>query len=197
MSGGLLSQDALARMAAVLLTRAQTRLVIRAGVDYVSGEFPHIGFRRRISIYLLSFCSKGGREGFFEVRYTSDDDPAGWYKAEFKLKPLYTRGSGSPELYLEPHPDLVTVQGQLALWELLFPPFVSDKEVVVGFKDQRRNYSTWPNSDPRLMLHYARLYGWLEKLPKSEGLSWVAETFLKRLGAFLAERAKDWERVIG
>src|SRR3970282_1678711 len=114
-----MGQDVRARMAAILLTRAQNRLVVRVGVDFVSGEFPHIGLRRRISIYLLTFCKTEGQEGFFEVRYLSDDDPTGWYQAKFQLKPLYTVGPLTLELCNDPHPDLTTVQAHLALWEMV------------------------------------------------------------------------------
>ena len=202
MSGNLMGQDVRARMAAILLTRAQNRLVVRVGVDFVSGEFPHIGLRRRISIYLLTFCKTEGQEGFFEVRYLSDDDPTGWYQAKFELKPLHTVGPLTPELYNDSHPDLTTVQNQLALWEMVFPPFVSAAEEVIGKKDQKGSFSDRPIMNPRTMMHLTRLYGWLEQLSKSGGSPdvWVAETFLKRLGPYLAASVKvwaDWNRQFG
>jgi len=201
-SGNLMGQDVRARMAAILLTRAQNRLVVRVGVDFVSGEFPHIGLRRRISIYLLTFCKTEGQEGFFEVRYVSDDDPAGWYQADFHLKPLYTIGPLTPELYNDPHPDLTTVQSLLALWEMVFPPFVSAAEEMIGVKDQKGSFSNRPIMSPRTMMHLTRLYGRLEQFSKLGGSPdvWVAETFLKRLGPYLAASVKvwaDWNRQFG
>ncbi|KRT67441.1 MAG: hypothetical protein XU08_C0003G0117 [candidate division WWE3 bacterium CSP1-7] len=204
MSGNLMGQDVRARMAAILLTRAQNRLVVRVGVDFVSGEFPHIGLRRRISIYLLTFCKTEGQEGFFEVRYLSDDDPTGWYQAKFELKPLYTIGPWGSELLAVPEQErsLIALQSQLALWEILFPPFVSAAEEMIGVKDQRGSFSNRPIMNPRTMIHFSRLYGRLEQLLKSGGSSdvWVAETFLKRLGPYLAASVKvwaDWNRQFG
>lgn len=185
LSGG----DALHRTAAILLTRAQSRLVVRAMTYFVSGEYPHIGLSRMVEIYLLSYCKvpRGGHGGFFEVLYQGEYDPTLWYK--LSPNPLGVRS-------LHPTDDLAVLQ-QLQSWWHMAPYWTDEAEVVACSRDPNRSFQELSPSNLHLMLHFTRLYGLILERGHHTPNAWETDDLLKRLGAFLKDRIQDWEKVIG
>lgn len=183
------------QIAAQLLKIAKGKLVIRGLSDYVSGEFPHIGWQRRISIYLLSFCKaqRGAHEGFFEVYYGSEDDPVRWYKpSRFRVESLHAS--------VEFLDDNVVNEQTAAVWERFSEwnsLWVASDEVVICNKDNKGNLSMLPPSCFRFMLHFTRLHGLLMEYGATTTSSWMVDDLIRRLGRFLKERTMEWERVIG
>jgi len=177
-------------IAARLAGIAKTRLVVRVLRHEVMDEFPHIGFRRWVDIFILGAGAPeemGGR-GFFEVHYFSNLDPDQWWRPfEFRF------------VHWEPMLDPERLDIRLEDWWKCIPLWATGKEVVVCAKDYRHSFHELPLAEFHLLPHYARLLGLLVDQKKSEDkvVAFAADLFARRFGAFLQERIRDLERVLG
>ena len=196
----LLGEGAIERTAAILLGLAKNRLVIRGTIDYVPGEFPHIGPSRRVSIYLLTYCrpSHTDKGSYFEVRYNGSDDPRLWYgEVDLSVRSVGVAGPLSPELYALKDPELVEITSQLALWEASTPPLSADDQVLIYHKDRSGEFKRVSPSCFTFVVHLVRLHVLLLERGHHTICAWETDDLLKRLGAFLGYCMQDWERVIG
>lgn len=190
-------------MASQLVEAAKGRLVIRGLSDCVEGEFPHIGLRRRVSIYLLSFCrtprahhprSRESHRGFFEVHYVSEDDPTRWHEVEeFEIRSV--QPSGPVPIGVGPWTHAVWEWFQV--WKQTTPPWVEPDDVVVCNKNQNGHFSLCSQSHLRFLLHFTRLHGLLLKYGATTPSSWETDDLIRRLGSFIKTCNRNWERVIG
>jgi hypothetical protein len=84
-------------------------------------------------------------------------------------------------------------------WWKCIPLWATGKEVVACAKDYRHGFHELPLAEFHLLPHYARLLGLLVDQKKSEDkvVAFAADLFARRFGAFLQERIRDLERVLG
>lgn len=205
-----------------LLETAQDSLVIRGLSDYTVSELPHIGLGalskarpradayvgngfphrglggRRVSIYLLSLCKvpDGDHKKFFEVRYTSEDDPTRWYKSnQIDVRTLRPSEITHPE----PSVDAYTyaVRECLQDWNQHIPPWVSTDGVVICDEDENEHFVRSSPAHIRFLMHFTRLHSLLMKRGATTIGAWETEDLVKRLGGFLKERNQQLEGVTG
>ena len=185
------------RIAFKLLETALSRLVVRAGIYYA--DWPAV---QVVSIYLLSFCKPldGDAGRLFEVNYRGRSDPTGWYEED---EVVVVRSLHPHLVYpVLAHEHLAAparkMEERLLDWEKWYPPWDSDREVVVYNKElQGDHYDELYPSNLRLMLHFVRLHALLLERGHHTPNAWETDDLLKRLGAFLKERMQDWEKVLG